>query len=164
MRTLFVALRAILWGAGFVLLWAWLADGARRFDARLGLEIPPSLGGAGLPLMIAGGILVLLCVGSFVVRGRGTAAPFDPPRDFVASGPYRYVRNPMYLGAAIFLVGYGFRRGSVSIALLSLVLLVGAHLFVLFVEEPGLERRFGQSYRDYKRATNRWVPRFRPSS
>ena len=164
MKTLFVALRAILWGAGFVLLWVWLAGIARGYDDRLGLEMPPSLSRTGLPVMAAGAILVLLCVGSFVFRGRGTAAPFDPPRVFVASGPYRYVRNPMYLGAALLLAGYGLLEGSAAVVLLSLLLLLAAHVFVVFVEEPGLERRFGESYLAYKRDVRRWLPRRPPAS
>ena len=120
--------------------------------------------GFGVALMIPGGLLVLACVGSFVLRGAGTPAPFDPPRVFVGTGPYRYVRNPMYIAAALVLAGYGLLERSLSIVLLSLVFLVVMHLFVLLVEEPGLERRFGESYLAYKRATNRWLPRPRPSS
>ena len=164
MRTLFTAVRAILYAAGFVLLWGWLASIARRYDGPLGLGPPRGSEAAGILLMIPGALVVLACVGVFLVRGRGTAAPFDPPVLFVASGPYRYVRNPMYLGAALVLAGYGLFEKSVSIVLLSAVFLLVMHLFVLLVEEPGLERRFGESYLAYKRGTNRWLPRPRPPS
>ena len=164
MKHLFVAFRAVLYGAGFVLFWGWLASGARKYDARLGIELTSSWKTVGIVLMIPGALVVLACVASFVFRGRGTPAPFDPPVLFVPTGPYRYVCNPMYIGAALFLAGYGLWEGSVSIALLSLVLLFAAHAFVLLVEEPGLERRFGESYLAYKRATNRWLPRLRLSS
>jgi protein-S-isoprenylcysteine O-methyltransferase Ste14 len=163
-KTLFVALRAVFWGACFVLFWGWLAGGARRYDGSLGIRAAPAWKPAGVLLLVAGGILVLACVGTFVLTGRGTAAPFDPPAVFVVSGPYRFVRNPMYIGAALALAGYGLVEGSAAIALLSLVLLLAAHAVVVLLEEPGLERRFGPSYLDYKRRVRRWVPRFRPPS
>jgi protein-S-isoprenylcysteine O-methyltransferase Ste14 len=162
MRTLFVALRAVLYGTGFVLFWGWIASGARRYDARLSFAVPSTWKPVGIFLMIPGALVVLACVASFVFRGQGTPAPFDPPVRFVPTGPYRYVRNPMYIGAALFLAGYGLLEGSVSIALLSLVLLAAAHVFVVLVEEPGLERRFGHSYPAYKRAVRRWLPRLFP--
>ena len=164
MKHLFVAVRAVLYACGFVLLWGWLASGARRYDERLRIELPAALVAPGILVMVAGGLLVLACIWNFIVRGRGTPAPFDPPRVFVATGPYRYVRNPMYIGAGAFLLGFALLGRSVSVLLLGLALLLGAHLFVVFVEEPGLERRFGESYLAYRRSTNRWLPRLRPSS
>src|SRR5262249_22296603 len=112
----------------------------------------------GIALMLAGGILAVACGGLFVVRGEGTPAPFDAPRQFVAAGPYRYVRNPMYIGALLVLFGFGLYRQSVSIVLFSLAWILGAHLFVLFYEEPALRGKFGKSYEDYCRAVPRWIP------
>jgi protein-S-isoprenylcysteine O-methyltransferase Ste14 len=66
----------------------------------------------------------------------------------------------MYIGGLAMLAGFGFFQRSISILLFALSLVALFHLFVRFVEEPGLERRFGQSYRDYKQSVNRWVPRF----
>jgi protein-S-isoprenylcysteine O-methyltransferase Ste14 len=162
-RTAFVAVRAVLYAAGFVLFWGWLASGARNYDASLGLAPSALWKPAGVALLVSGAALVLACVASFVVAGEGTPAPFDPPVVFVPSGPYRYVRNPMYLGAALLLAGYGLLEGSASVVLLSLLLLLAAHIFVVLVEEPGLERRFGESYLAYKRSVRRWQPR-RPSA
>jgi protein-S-isoprenylcysteine O-methyltransferase Ste14 len=113
--------------------------------------------------MIPGAFLVLLCLWNFVVRGKGTGAPFDPPRVFVATGPYRYVRNPMYVGAAVFLLGFGLFERSPSILVLSAILLTCAHLFVILYEEPELEARFGATYLAYRRDVRRWIPR-RPRS
>ncbi len=158
MKTLFIALRAALYGAVFVLLWGWLAVSARVYDRRFPVSVPPSTAPLGFVAMGLGALLALSCVTTFVLCGRGTAAPFDPPRVFVASGPYRFVRNPMYLGAWFLLAGFGLFEGSVSILLLSFVMLLAAHLFVVLVEEPGLESRFGKSYLKYKATTNRWIP------
>ena|SRR5215469_4820147 len=107
MRTLFDALRALVYVAGFVFFWGWMALGVRKYDPRLGIVLPGWTNKLGISLMFIGGLLALLCAGTFVVRGRGTPAPFDAPRRFVAVGPYKYVRNPMYIGGAIVLCGLG---------------------------------------------------------
>lgn len=159
MKTLLIALRATLYAAGFVLLWGWLAQFVRRYDVSLGIRLPAWLAPIGWPFVAAGLLLGLSCIGAFVLLGRGTAAPFDPPRNFVAVGPYRFVRNPMYLGGALLLAGYGLTQRSGAILLLAAVLLGAAHLFVVRFEEPGLEERFGESYRAYCATTNRWLPR-----
>jgi protein-S-isoprenylcysteine O-methyltransferase Ste14 len=159
LKTLFIALRALLYAAGFVLLWVWLAGRVQRYDGHLGFPLPGWLIPVGWVLAVAGAAAVASCLAGFVMRGRGTAAPFDPPRAFVSSGLYRYVRNPMYLGAALVLAGYALIARSPSILMLALALLTAAHLFVALVEERSLERRFGQSYRAYCAATRRWIPR-----
>jgi len=110
--------------------------------------------------MAVGGILVITCAAIFVLRGRGTPAIFDPPKEFVALGPYKFVRNPMYIGGFILLVGFGLYQNSASILLLSLLLALLIHLFVLAIEEQGLEKRFGRSYLEYKKSVNRWIPKW----
>src|SRR3990172_2750465 len=111
----------------------------------------------GIVLMILGGILCLICILVFIIRGKGTPAVFDPPTEFVAIGPYKYVRNPMYIGGHILLLGFGLYHNSISILILSVVLMFLFHLFVVFVEEPGLEQRFGESYLKYKKDVKRWM-------
>jgi protein-S-isoprenylcysteine O-methyltransferase Ste14 len=156
-RTLLV-LRAVLYSAAFVLLWAWLAASVRPFDARLPFTIPAWAFPLGLILAFAGSLIVLWCIVTFVARGRGTPAPFDPPREFVAAGPYRYVRNPMYAGAFGILAGAGLVVKSPSVIGLAILFLVFTHLFVVLYEEPSLTRRFGDPYRRYKSAVHRWLP------
>jgi protein-S-isoprenylcysteine O-methyltransferase Ste14 len=156
-------LRATLYAAGFALLWWWVAVSVRPFDARLSFTIPVWLRPLGLILALLGALLALWCVGTFVARGRGTPAPFDPPREFVAAGPYRYVRNPMYWGAFGVILGAGLALRSPSIVGLAAGFLLLAHLFAWLYEEPSLESRFGDPYRRYKSSVYRWLPRFRPS-
>ncbi len=139
-------------------LWVWIALGIRTYDQYLPILLPVWTGIPGIILVSVGGSLVLLCLSMFVIRGNGTGAPFDPPREFVAFGPYRYVRNPMYIGGWVMFVGFGLYEQSISILLFSLIWLLLIHLFVLFVEEPGLKKRFGDSYREYKSSVNRWIP------
>lgn len=111
--------------------------------------------------MLLSGMLVLACVVVFIIRGKGTPAAFDPPREFVATGPYAYVRNPMYIGGFILLVGFGLYQHSLSILILSAILIFLFHLFVVFYEEPTLERQFGKSYVDYKNHIHRWMPKWK---
>lgn len=160
MQQLFIAVRALIYASGFVGLWWWGALEVRALDARLGLVLPRWLVPVGILLTVAGALLGLSCLFVFVHFGRGTAAPFDPPRAFVAIGPYRFVRNPMYIGGILVILGAGFILLSVSIALWAVVFFVVMHLFVIFYEEPSLDRRFGASYRDYKRRVRRWLPIF----
>lgn len=155
-----VAFRAVLYSSAFVLLWAWLAASVQPFDARLPFGIPVWAWFLGWPLVLAGAFLALWCIVTFVARGRGTPAPFDPPREFVAAGPYRYVRNPMYIGGFGILLGAGLALRSPSIVGLAFLFLLLMHLLVLLYEEPVLTRQFGEPYRRYKSSVRRWLPRF----
>ncbi len=159
MNRLFVAIRALLWASGFIALWTWAAVRVRAADVAAGRYLPFAGVFPGLTLAALGAVLVLSCLAVFAFRGDGTPAPFDPPRRFVASGPYRWVRNPMYLGALAILAGCGLAFRSPSVVGLAAIAWVLAHGFAVLIEEPGLERRFGESYRAYRRTTNRWVPR-----
>jgi protein-S-isoprenylcysteine O-methyltransferase Ste14 len=156
--SLWIAARALVYGSGFVGLWAWLAYEAHLRDVPFGIALPEWVGPIGVVLMPIGAMLAVACVATFVVRGKGTPAPFDPPREFVASGPYRLVRNPMYIGAFLLLSGYALCAVSFAALLVAFSMLAAAHLFVIFYEEPALERRFGQSYREYRQTTRRWIP------
>jgi protein-S-isoprenylcysteine O-methyltransferase Ste14 len=159
MRTLFDAIRALVYMTGFVFLWGWIALGARGYDRNLGIVLPAWTGMLGTRFMLIGGIFVFLCAGTFVLWGRGTPAPFDAPRRFVAVGPYKYVRNPMYIGGWIVLFGFGLYLHSFSILLMSLAALLLAHLFVILYEEPHLRDKFGATYLDYCNSVPRWIPR-----
>jgi protein-S-isoprenylcysteine O-methyltransferase Ste14 len=156
---LFAALRGFVYASGFVFIWWLVVASVRPLDQRLGVAMPEWAWTPGLVLVILGGALAASCVASFALVGKGTPAPFDPPREFVAVGPYRYVRNPMYLGAVAVIIGAGLMIRSVSALAVSLVFMALAHVFVLAYEEPTLEGTFGASYRRYKSSVNRWVPR-----
>ncbi len=159
MKTLFIAVKALLVAGAFIFLWAWVALSLRRFDGDSRLLFPSWSDIPGIVLMVAGGVLALACVGVFIVLGRGTPAPFDPPQEFVARGPYRYVRNPMYIGALTVLAGLALYQHSVSVLLLCLGLFLLVNLFLIVYEEPDLEARFGQRYEDYRKMVPRWIPR-----
>ncbi len=162
MKKVFIALRALTFMAGFVLFWAWIALSVRRYDPSLGMVLPPWTRTPGIFLMAIGAALAMFCVGTFIAIGRGTPAPFDPPKEFVAAGPYRYVRNPMYIGALLVFTGLALYQRSFSILLFSLAWLAIINLFVIYYEEPTLGRKFGTKYQEYCRAVPRWIPNLRP--
>jgi protein-S-isoprenylcysteine O-methyltransferase Ste14 len=112
----------------------------------------------GLVPLALGLALFAWCVWDFATRGRGTLAPWDAPRTLVATGPYRVVRNPMYVAVAFVLTGEAVVFASAAVAAWLVVLVLGFHTFVVLYEEPTLERTFGESYRDYRRRVPRWIP------
>ena len=160
METIFITLRALCYMAGFIFLFGWLALRVQVWDQSLRVDLPPWMKIVGAVVLGLGTLLVFACGGVFIARGRGTPAIFDPPRQFTAAGPYKFVRNPMYIGGLAMLAGFGLFQRSLAILLFAVAMCVLFHLFVLFVEEPGLERRFGESYLTYKRSVNRWMPKF----
>lgn len=113
----------------------------------------------GVWLILNGMSLVAWCVGLFVIKGQGTPLPLDPPRRFVVSGPYRYVRNPMLLGMWLILVGEVALFASWAAAGYTVAIMLLGHLVVTYWEEPELARRFGEPYRQYQRLVPRWIPR-----
>ncbi len=112
-----------------------------------------------LLLLVTGGALYLTCVWYFGVKGRGTPAPIDPPKKLVMRGPYRWVRNPMYLAVLLFVLGEAVFCWSLTLVLYFVFLASAFQLFVVLVEENGLRHRFGAVYSDYCNVTNRWLPR-----
>jgi protein-S-isoprenylcysteine O-methyltransferase Ste14 len=159
MKTLFIALRAAIFGAGFIFLWGWVALSLHhRYNVTLGVALFNWTRPLGIAAMVAGGALAFACVATFVTRGEGTPAPFDPPRKFVAAGPYKFVRNPMYIGGFIVLLGFGLYEQSAAILLFTLPWLLLAHLFVILYEEPHLRSIFGAPYDEYCRSVRRWLP------
>ncbi|MGH9702496.1 MAG: methyltransferase family protein [Candidatus Acidiferrales bacterium] len=163
MRTLFDAVRALIYSAGIIWLWGWIAASVRQYDSRFSVTIPAWLAPLGIVITVAGGVLAFLCISTFVLRGHGTPAPFDAPRQFVIVGPYRYVRNPMYVGAFAVILGISVYLRSISILLLSVAFCVVAGIFVHLYEEPHLQEAFGATYDRYCQSVPRWIPRIIPA-
>lgn len=159
MKLTFVALRSILFAAGFLSLWTWVAVLLRRFDSLVGGTLPAPSRALGFGVLALGASLVTWCMGAFVVRGRGTPALFDSPRRLVAVGPYRYIRNPMYVGGTLLLLGFGLQQRSPSILLFVPFWWLLFHLLVIVIEEAVLRNKFGPDYEEYCRRTPRWFPR-----
>lgn len=117
---------------------------------------------AGLVLVLAGLTMMACTISSFIRIGKGTLAPWSPPKKLVIKGPYCYVRNPMILGVLAVLLGEAVSLWSKSIFIWSGgFFLINITYFIIY-EEPNLERRFGDDYREYKKHVSRWLPRLTP--
>ncbi|HMK39117.1 MAG TPA: isoprenylcysteine carboxylmethyltransferase family protein [Bacteroidota bacterium] len=157
---MFVLARAATYATlfiGFVLVFL-----PARILAWSGIVRPETFGPvelAGIVVCGAGAVIALSCVVAFALVGKGTPAPFDPPRKLVIRGPYRYVRNPMYIGASLALCGAAIFYRSIPLLGYLGVFLIVTHLFVVLYEEPTLSRLFGDDYKAYRANVRRWLPR-----
>jgi len=154
-----VMLRAAFFASLFIALWVWFVPRWLGGDPR-----HPQWSVAPVIVMVIGAVIMLRCVWDFAWTGRGTPAPWDAPRHLVIRGLYRYVRNPMYVGMGLFLVGEAFVLPPVTWRMLVIVVsaFAAVTLFILFYEEPTLRGLFGSEYEEYCRNVRRWIPRLRP--
>ncbi len=116
---------------------------------------------AGLGLLALGVTLFVACLRRFAVVGEGTLAPWDPPRNLVVEGPYRYVRNPMISGVILTLFAEALLLRSVPHTIWALAFLGLNLVYLPLLEEPQLEARFGEAYRRYKMHVPGLIPRLR---
>ena len=158
--TAWLALRSIGWTllipgvvAGYV-PWRYFGLEAAAVDPSNPLTL------AGLACIAAGAVLLVACVYEFARMGRGTLSPVDPPRELVARGLYRSVRNPMYLSVSVILLGETLLARSTALAAYAAVWFGLVNVFVIAYEEPWLRHRFGASYDEYASTVGRWIPTF----
>jgi protein-S-isoprenylcysteine O-methyltransferase Ste14 len=119
---------------------------------------------------LAGGLLVMLLglfvmgetILTFIRIGKGTLAPWSPTHKLIIGGMYAYVRNPMILGVITVLMGESLTLSSLRIMIWGVLVFLINTLYFVLSEEPGLERRFGEEYREYKSEVPRWIPRRTP--
>ena len=116
----------------------------------------------GILLIVLGLIIMVLTISSFIRIGKGTLAPWSPTKRLVIAGLYRYVRNPMILGVLTFLLGEALSFKSENILVWAAVFFVINTIYFMIYEEPNLEERFGDEYREYKKHVSRWLPRLTP--
>jgi protein-S-isoprenylcysteine O-methyltransferase Ste14 len=139
----------------------WFTRGTAHAAEMPGPSLLPWL--AGLPFAATGMVLMVWTMRLFTLKGGGgTPAPWEPIRNFIVLGPYRYVRNPMLTGVILFLVAEAILFRSLPILLWALFFFVLNTVYFALSEEPQLEMRFGQAYTDYKRAVPRWLPKLTP--
>ena len=116
----------------------------------------------GLVPIVVGGIIYFWCSLSFVFSGKGTPIYSMPPKKLVVKGLYRFVRNPMYIAGLLVLAGEVLLFQSRDVFIYLLAMFGVFNFFVLGREEPRLEKRFGESYRRYRKSVRRWIPRLTP--
>ena len=113
------------------------------------------------PLWLIGSMILLRSFWNFLKEGRGTPAPIDAPKELVAVGFYRYVRNPMYVGVLAIILGHFLWFGFWNLLIYAIVVFAAFHIFVTYYEEPTLKRQFGAAYEEYLQNVPRWIPRLR---
>ena len=116
----------------------------------------------GLLFALAGGSILVANIITLIRTGKGTLAPWTPTRRLVIRGMYAHVRNPMISGVLMTLLGESLIFHSASIFTWLVVFFSVNHVYFIISEEPGLESRFGDEYREYKRNVPRWIPRLTP--
>jgi protein-S-isoprenylcysteine O-methyltransferase Ste14 len=157
---MFVFIRAVTYATLFIGLVLFFLPA--QLLSPPGIARPETIGVpqvVGMVVAVGGGAIALWCILSFAVVGRGTPAPFDPPRRLVVRGPYAAVRNPMYIGAGLALGGAALFYQSLPLLGYTAAFFLVTHLFVLLYEEPTLRRTFGADYESYCRQVRRWWPR-----
>jgi protein-S-isoprenylcysteine O-methyltransferase Ste14 len=116
----------------------------------------------GLTIILIGFTTLILTIRMFIREGEGTLAPWSPTKKMVVRGLYRYVRNPMILGVSLVLLGESTLFRSYRIVIWLVVFFITNHIYFLLSEEPGLMKRFGQEYVEYKENVPCWIPRLTP--
>ena len=157
---MFVVARAITYASIFIGL--VLVFVPAQLISWSGIVRPAATGVSQVVGMVVGGagaVLALWCVFTFAFIGKGTPAPFDPPRRLVVEGPYRLVRNPMYIGAGLVLTGAMLFYESLPLLGYAGLFALITYFFVVLYEEPTLRRTFGTEYEAYNRRVGRWWPR-----
>lgn len=124
--------------------WVWLTDQALRWSCGF---VPIALGTSGL----------LWCVRDFHASGKGTLAPWAPPKTLVTVGLYRYTRNPMYACVFAILIGWAISFASIGLSAYALAVGIAFHLRVVFGEEPWLARTHGVAWQQYAQRVRRWL-------
>ena len=152
----------ILPGTVTVAVPIWIARRNRIVFTPPANIVDVALLGAGALALAVGVLLFAASLARFVTEGRGTLAPWDPPRRLVVRGPYLYVRNPMISGVIFVLFGEALVLRSKPHAWWTLTFAVMNLIWIPLFEEPVLTAMFGDDYRDYRRHVRRFVPRLRP--
>jgi protein-S-isoprenylcysteine O-methyltransferase Ste14 len=152
----------VLPGVVAIVIPRWIAE-----QRHIALTAPHDLASlaaviCGVAILVAGTTLFAACLFYFWSRGRGTLAPWDPPRRFVVEGPYRFVRNPMISGVTFIVLGEACILRSPPLAAWAGVFALMNVVYIPLLEEPMLAARFGEPYRRYQQAVRRFLPRLAP--
>ena len=112
---------------------------------------------AGAIVFVIGFLIMLSCIISFAVQGQGTLSPADPTKKLVITGLYKFLRNPMYVGVTLILIGETIFFQSVELGVYSLFIFIAFNFFTILVEEPRLKKDFGEEYNRYCEKVRRWI-------
>ena len=119
--------------------------------------LPNGLHNSGAIIFVIGFVIMVSCIISFAVKGRGTLSPADPTKKLVTTGLYKFSRNPMYVGVTLILIGEAIFFQSVVLLIYSLSIFIAFNIFTILVEEPRLRNNFGEEYKKYCDKVRRWI-------
>jgi protein-S-isoprenylcysteine O-methyltransferase Ste14 len=157
---MWVLIRAVTYSSLFIgLLLVFLPARVLEWS---GISSIPTMGAwqvGGMFVVGAGSAIALSCILAFATLGKDTPLPLDPPRHLVVRGPYRLVRNPMYVGAALVLAGAAMYHQSIGLLCHTGLFVLAMHGFVVIYEEPTLRQSFGSDYDAYCGQVGRWLPK-----
>ena len=106
--------------------------------------------------------MMIVTIRSFIRKGKGTLAPWNPTHKLIISGLYAYVRSPMIIGVILVLLGESLIFLSFNIFVWALAFFIINNIWFTVYEEPDLEKKFGEEYKAYKKQVHRWIPRLHP--
>ena len=157
-RLLWSVVGALFW-YGTVAITVFLAPWLDKiWGLRLSIPLPVRLL-IGIILLVIGVPMVLWTI-TLLLKTKGTPIPFNPPPTLVLTGLYRVVRNPMHIGWTNVLIGLAILMQSFTLLVIFMPLFITIHIVYLkFVEEKELEKKFGQYYLDYKQRVPMFIPR-----
>jgi protein-S-isoprenylcysteine O-methyltransferase Ste14 len=137
----------------------YLGKHAYPASVHTALQPGPAQHVVGAAVFVIGLVGYLISSLWLVIIGKGPFVEFDPPKAFVATGPYRWMRNPVAAMLLVTVLGEAVFFGSPGIATLFVLGLPLAQWQVVCIEEPRLRARFGDSYIEYCRTVPRWLPK-----
>jgi protein-S-isoprenylcysteine O-methyltransferase Ste14 len=108
-------------------------------------------------IIIAIGIIITLVVNFLLLKSETSIKPYEPPSALVISGPFKYSRNPLYLGMAATLFGIDILFGSISPFIFSILFIIIIDRFLIPMEEKSLKNIFLENYTEYKKRVRRWI-------
>lgn len=112
-----------------------------------------------VPVLILGSLILVHCIERFYSEGKGTLAPWSPPKHLVVTGLYRYSRNPMYLGVLMVILGWSIFFHSIAILVYAMVVFIAFHLRITTYEEIQMKKLFPKEWKQYAADTFRWIGR-----
>ena len=108
-------------------------------------------------LIIGFGFVMAFWSRSLFLKKATTLQPSEEPTSLVTSGPFRFSRNPMYLGMASILLGVAVLLGTLVTLVFPIIFIMLIEFFIIPGEERKLEKIFGEPYREYKKSVRRWI-------
>lgn len=115
----------------------------------------------GILLLISGFILTVWTMILFNFKGKGTLAPWNPPKKLIKEGPYKYIRNPMITGVLMILTSEYFFFGEIKLLFWTIIFFIINNIYFYFFEERELEKNFKDEYLEYKKNVPLWLPKFK---